>query len=103
MAAEIVARRVPLSALSGEALETRVRDLLGGNGAALARLVSSYTRTATDCDDLLQEIAIALWQALPTFRGECSERTFLFRIAHNRCLAHLSRKSTRLNSSHSQI
>ena len=34
---------------------------------------------------------MALWQALPRFRGECSERTFLFRIAHNRAIAHLSR------------
>ena len=47
--------------------------------------------TTSDRDDLLQDIAIALWQALPRFRGECSERTFLFRIAHNRVIAHLSR------------
>lgn len=35
---------------------------------------------------------MSLWQALPTFRGDCSERTFLFRIAHNRCLTHLTRR-----------
>jgi RNA polymerase sigma factor (sigma-70 family) len=40
----------------------------------------------------LQEIALAIWGALPRFRGECSERTFLFRIAHNRAIAHLSRR-----------
>lgn len=34
---------------------------------------------------------MALWQALPRFRGECSERTFLFRIAHNRAIAHLAK------------
>jgi RNA polymerase sigma-70 factor, ECF subfamily len=39
----------------------------------------------------LQEIAIALWKALAQFRGECSERTFLFRIAHNRVADWLSR------------
>jgi RNA polymerase sigma-70 factor (ECF subfamily) len=29
---------------------------------------------------------------LPSFRGECSERTFVFRVAHNRGLSYLSRR-----------
>jgi RNA polymerase sigma-70 factor (ECF subfamily) len=57
----------------------------------LTRLAASYTNTLSDRNDLVQEIALALWQALPGFRSECSERTFLFRIAHNRAIAHLSR------------
>jgi len=67
--------------------------LLRENGEALGRLAGSYSRSASDRDDLLQEIAMAVWQALPTFRGECSDRTFLFRIAHNRAIAWLSRRS----------
>jgi RNA polymerase sigma-70 factor (ECF subfamily) len=35
---------------------------------------------------------LAIWGALPGFRGECSERTFFFRIAHNRALAHVARR-----------
>jgi len=58
----------------------------------LRQLAASYAANRSDRDDLLQEIAIALWRALPAFRGECSERTFLFRIAHNRCMTHLSKK-----------
>jgi len=57
----------------------------------LTRLAASYTNTSSDRDDLVQEIAIAIWQALPRFRGECSERTFLFRIAHNRAISHVAR------------
>lgn len=72
-------------------LERHFDRLVAVNGPALTRLASSYTNTPSDRDDLLQEIAMALWQALPRFRGECSERTFLFRIAHNRAIAHLSR------------
>jgi RNA polymerase sigma-70 factor (ECF subfamily) len=37
-------------------------------------------------------IALAIWRALPSFRGECSERTFVFRVAHNRGLSHISRR-----------
>jgi len=69
--------------------------LLAANGASLARLAASYTNTSSDRDDLLQEIALAVWQALRTFRGECSERTFLFRIAHNRAIAYLTRNRAR--------
>lgn len=60
------------------------------------RLAASYTNTSSDRDDLIQDIAMALWRALPQFREECSERTFLFRIAHNRAIAHLARSKSRL-------
>jgi RNA polymerase sigma factor (sigma-70 family) len=72
-------------------LEQHFDRLIVANGPALTRLAASYTNTLSDRDDLVQEIAMALWQALPRFRGECSERTFLFRIAHNRAIAHLAR------------
>jgi len=79
------------SKLSRAELEQRFERLLAADAPALTRLAASYTNTASDRDDLLQDIAMALWQALPRFRGECSERTFLFRIAHNRAIAHLAR------------
>jgi len=91
-APETVAAGIELDAVSRPDIEERFQALLDSNGGALVRLAASYTRSTSDRDDLLQEIAMALWQALPRFRGECSERTFLFRIAHNRCLAHLSRR-----------
>ena len=49
-------------------------------------------RSSAERGDLLQDIALALWQALPRFRGESSERTFLFRIAHNHCINHITRR-----------
>jgi RNA polymerase sigma factor (sigma-70 family) len=78
--------------LNRTVLEQSFDRLLTANGRALARLAASYTNTPSDRDDLLQEIAMALWQALPRFRGECSERTFLFRIATNRAIAYLARR-----------
>jgi RNA polymerase sigma factor (sigma-70 family) len=81
-----------VSELARETLDERFGRLLKADHAALTRLAASYAANRSDRDDLLQEIAIALWRALPSFRGECSERTFLFRIAHNRCITHLSKK-----------
>jgi RNA polymerase sigma-70 factor (ECF subfamily) len=73
------------------AVEQQLNRLLTENGPALLRLAASYTNTTSDRDDLFQDIAIALWKALPRFRGECSERTFLFRVAHNRAIDYLRR------------
>jgi RNA polymerase sigma-70 factor (ECF subfamily) len=59
---------------------------------ALSRLAYGYEKVASVREELTQEIALAVWQALPHFRGECSERTFVYRIAHNRGLTHACRR-----------
>jgi len=76
-------------------LERQFDTLMAANGPGLARLAASFTNTRVDRDDLLLEIALAVWQALRSFRGECSERTFLYRIAHNRAIAYLARNRAR--------
>jgi RNA polymerase sigma factor (sigma-70 family) len=58
-------------------------------GPAISRLAASYEAVASMREELAQEIALAIWQALPHFRGECSERTFIYRIGHNRGLSHV--------------
>ena len=62
---------------------TAYEDLLRRYLPALRRLARSYTHEAAEQEDLLQEIALGLWQALPHFRGDSSERTWLYRVAHN--------------------
>lgn len=61
------------------------------HGPALSRLARGYVDSAADHDDLLQEILIAVWKALPRFRGEASEYTFVLRIAYNRAVTYASR------------
>jgi RNA polymerase sigma factor (sigma-70 family) len=70
------------------ALEAQFDCILSEYGAAIARLASSYEAVASVREELVQEIALAIWQALAHFRGECSEKTFVYRIAHNRALSH---------------
>jgi RNA polymerase sigma-70 factor (ECF subfamily) len=62
-------------------------DFLRRYTPALHRLVWAYVRTTADADDLFQEIAIALWKALPNFRQDCSERTYVYRVAHNTAIS----------------
>jgi RNA polymerase sigma-70 factor (ECF subfamily) len=63
-----------------EMIERVIRD----HGALLDRVAWGYARNAHDRDDLMQEILVALWRALPRFRGDSSERSFVLRVAHNR-------------------
>jgi RNA polymerase sigma-70 factor (ECF subfamily) len=69
-----------------------LESVLEAHGPALGRLAASYAKDLGEREDLFQEIVVAIWKALPRFRGECSERTFIFRIAHNRGIAHLARR-----------
>lgn len=73
--------------MSGRSDE-RLEALLAEHGDALWRLAGGYATDRADREDLYQNIVLALWRALPRFRGESSMRTFLFRIAHNRGLTH---------------
>ena len=66
--------------------------ILQDHGAALARAAAAYTRSDAERKDLLQEIALALFRALPSFRGECSERAFVLRVAHNQGITFSTRR-----------
>lgn len=75
-----------------ERADDRFNRILREFGAALSRLAFAYEKEAGPREELMQEIALAVWQALPHFRGDCSERTFVYRVAHNRALTHATRK-----------
>lgn len=63
--------------------------LLDGHAGLLSRIAASYEADAALRDDLLQDIALALWQALPRWRGEAPLKAFVARIAHNRGATHV--------------
>lgn len=77
--------------------ETFLR-LMAEYRGALARLASAYLTDSADRDDLVQEIATSIWQALPRFRGDSSERTWLYRIAHNTAITTSARARRRFRS-----
>lgn len=62
-------------------------ECLRVHGPALWRVIATYAPTGAERDDLAQEVLLAVWKALPRFRGESSAKTFVLRIAHNRCLS----------------
>lgn len=77
--------------MTQEDFEEIVRD----HHAMIHRIVASYEAQAAMVEDLVQDVYVAIWQALPTFRGESSIRTFVARIATNRAITHVTRASRR--------
>jgi RNA polymerase sigma-70 factor (ECF subfamily) len=63
--------------------------------APIRRLCAAYAAGAADREDLFQDIFLAVWRALPGFRGDASARTWLYRIAHNVALTWQARDRRR--------
>jgi RNA polymerase sigma-70 factor (TIGR02960 family) len=68
-----------------------------GDGEAFRKLTDPHRRELQvhcyrmlgayqDAEDVLQDTMLAAWQGLQTFEGRASIRTWLYRIATNRCL-----------------
>ena len=53
--------------------------------AILYRVVNGFAE-GDDRNDLMQEIMLAVWKAIPSFRGQAQPSTFLYRVSHNAAL-----------------
>lgn len=58
-------------------------------GAALERLARSYELDDHKRQDLLQNIHLNLWRSFERFNGQCSLRTWVYRVAHNVAAIHV--------------
>lgn len=58
-------------------------EAIAAHGAELARCCFGYERDTALRQELQQELHLALWQSLAGFRGDCSLRTWVYRVAHN--------------------
>ena len=71
--------------------ERRFAEMLAATGDAIWRLCRFREKNPDARRDLYQEIALAIWQSYPSFRGDSSERTWVLRIAHNVAATHVGR------------
>jgi len=74
---------------------TNIQSVLQEFTPLLSRIAASYEFDASLQEDLLQDISLAVWRALGSFRGDAKLKTFVAKIAHNRCIDHvIKQKST---------
>ena len=61
----------------------------------IRRIAAAYEADAHLAEELVQEILLALWRALSSFRSEGSPRAFVARIATNLSVTHVKRAMRR--------
>lgn len=53
----------------------------------IVKTVRGFTTKPSDADDLSQEIVLALWRSIDSFRGNAKPSTWIWRIALNRAIS----------------
>jgi RNA polymerase sigma factor (sigma-70 family) len=70
-----------------------IEQTLRAHGPLLARIAASHEANAALRQELLQEITLACWQALPRWREQAGLKTFLARVAQNCAVDHVVRQT----------
>jgi len=66
------------------------------HSAAIAALANRLLGWPQDVEDIVQDVFVAAFTGLKTFRGDCHLRTWLFTITINRCRSYRYRRILRL-------
>ena len=78
--------------MTGANQDESYRLAVAEHGEALGRLVRAYEAAPELRRDLLQDIHIGLWRSFAGFDGQCSMRTWVYRVAHNIATSHVLRR-----------
>lgn len=70
----------------------KIDAIIRDYGPGLARIAASYEADPALQEDLLQDMLLAIHQALPALTDEKRLAPYLFRIAHNRGVSHVVRQ-----------
>lgn len=72
-----------------------LNQMMNDYATDLKRIAFLYVNDILDCEDIIQEVFISCYQKLPSFRHECSYKTWLIRITINKCKDYNKRWSIR--------
>ncbi|MBR7004027.1 MAG: RNA polymerase sigma factor [Bacteroidales bacterium] len=75
--------------------ERAFREIVDSYSERLYWHVRRFLCSHEDTDDLLQDIFVKIWSALPSFRGDSQLYTWLYRIATNETLNFLNKQKVR--------
>jgi RNA polymerase sigma-70 factor (ECF subfamily) len=67
-------------------------DIVADYGPLISRIAMSYEADPAHREDLVQQILLAVWQALPSYRADASLKTFIAKIAQNRAISFVARQ-----------
>jgi len=102
-----VTTRVPESARRSTRLSRIIKNARGGDRESFDSLVENHRDGLRaflqsrvdegDLDDVIQDVFVAAWRALPTYDGRSQFRTWLFAIAFNKVRDHYRARMRRVS------
>ena len=80
------------TSVSQQAETPPFEQIVAEYGPLISRIAMSYEADAALREDLVQQIFLAVWQALPSYRADASLKTFIARIAQNRAISFVAKQ-----------
>lgn len=77
------------------AVWSSLEEIVEVHAAMVRRIATVYERHPDRVDDLVQEVWIAVWQALPRLNNRVSLKGYIARIMQNICVTHVRRALVR--------
>ena len=66
--------------------EADFKKLIEEQKSTIYSVCFMFAKDAEEANDLFQEVLICLWKGMNSFRKECSERTWVYRVSLNTCI-----------------
>ncbi|MCO4792388.1 MAG: RNA polymerase sigma factor [Bacteriovoracaceae bacterium] len=73
--------------------EERFNQINNEFSKALKRICASYEHNEQKSLELYQDVMMAIWQSLPNFKDESTLKTWVYRIAYNKSITHVSKEA----------
>lgn len=70
------------------------KTIIREHSELIDRICFGYSRSQEDMEDLRQDALLNLWESMSAFKGQCSMKTWVYRLTLNSCVSAL-RKSYR--------
>ena len=78
--------------------EKEFAKIVRENKTTIYTVCYMFSDDREEVEDLFQEVLIALWQGLDSFRGESALRSWIYRISLNTCISADRKKRRRTDS-----
>lgn len=83
---------------SQKARRAEYEDTLRLYGSMIDRICFGYAGKASDFDDLKQDVLMNIWISIPKFKGECTMKSWVYRLALNVCVSTLRKSYRRIST-----